>query len=876
MIITNWLSPIKEKVKLKGVTFNLSKACTFYAVLFSLMVLLVVWLMMDTPKTFVNSFFEETLYVAVVGPMSGAGKINGNAMVQGVELYFDQINQQGGIDGKQVKLLKFDDQNKPDEAKKIATQIANDNQALAVIGHYGSSSSLAAAPIYQEYGMPAITGSATNDNITKDNDWYFRVIFNNSDQGAMLANYVQKILGYQKAYIFYDEDEYGRTLKEAFVQTAERIGLQIDKQWSFNQPNFMSQRNKMIEVLTTGGADESSILFLATHSSEAVTTIKSLLLRSETPIPIIGGDALTSLNFTQTFKKDPQEQVFPGTYTDGIYAVSPFLIDMAGKQAQQFQEALKQSLNNRGEKTFDSQNLATVALYYDAAMVAVDAIKKMLADDDVNQESVPGKRQGVQKQLLQLSNVKNALEGVTGDLYFNNHGDAIKSVPIGLYQKGKPTVAWFQYQPLTNLQTVDNLVQDMLDNQIIQVNENFMQLAHVIYVGVDFNNISTLDANKGNYTTDFYLWFRFKPDYDKHTVDYDAIDFVNIFRSGSSKPLKKKELFVSICPFADKNQSANQDNENNQPNNCQVDNSQEDGSITKIYRLKTLFQVNFDLRDYPLDKQILSIQFRHKNLTTKDLIYVVDRQGMGIDNLSVKENVAEKMGIKEEGLKQEVFAVGGEWQVHNVSFFQDSERNESTLGIPKLFHLQERLEYSRFNAEIEIGRDVWRFILKNLLPILFIVMLGYLAYWTDEFGIKMTLNVNLILSTSLFHLKLASGELALVGYNVLIEWVFYVIYSLAIIGIFIALFFKLNKNTLGSKEKKLEKLDDKLDKLNHLKHKNEEANKKIEEVEEDIKVVKTEIDKQERFMKCVDQWGIILYPFVLIVAILVIFNEHLF
>lgn len=869
MKIKNKILPIKEKVKPNIVSIKGTKACTFFAVSFFLITFLVIWLVMGAKKTFFNTFFEETLYIAVAGPMNGTEKINGDAMIQGVQLYLDQINQRGGIDGRQVKLLPFDDENAPEKAKTEARKII-DSKALAVIGHYASSPSLAVAPIYQKYSLPAITGTATNDDITKDNDWYFRVTFNNSDQGAVLANYVHKILGYQKAYVFYDEDDYGKTLKEAFIQTASKIGLQIEKHWGFNKSNFEEQRKKVIKMLAE--EENPGILFLATHSQEAIKTIKSLLLHLETPIPIIGGDALTSRNFTQILKEDPREQVYPGSYTDGIYAVSPFLIDMAGKHAQQFREVFKKYSNNKGkEESVDSNNLTTVALYYDAAMVAVDAIKKMLADDDVNKDSLLEKRQGVQKHLLQLSNVKNALEGVTGDLYFDKNGDAIKSVPIGLYRKGKPTVAWFQYQPLKNLQTVDNLVQEILDNQIIQVNDKFMQRAHVVYVGVDFNNISNLDVNKRTYSTDFYLWFRFKR--DKQTqVDFNAINLINIFQPNNRKQLKSEDLFVPICPFGDKSPANPQNKNNNKPDNCEVENSQE-GSITKVYRLKTQFKVNFDFRDYPLDQQTLPIQFRHKNLTTKDLIYVVDRQGMGIDNLGFQEEIAEKMGIKQESFKQEVFSMGGEWQVKDVSFFQDSQRNDSTLGIPKLFDLQERLEYSRFNAEIEIGRDVWRFILKNLLPLLFVVMLGYVAYWTDEFGIKMALNINLILSTSLFHLKISSGELASVGYYVLIEWIFYIVYFLAIAGILASLFFKVKKNKVGKMEAKLEKLENKLEKLNEAKDGKEEANLKVQS---EIKQVQSHLDNTKIFIKCIDRLGMVIYPFVLFVAILIMFYKHIF
>ncbi|OAD22699.1 Extracellular ligand-binding receptor [Candidatus Thiomargarita nelsonii] len=66
--------------------------------------------------------------------MSGKSEANGKAMVQGIQLYLDQINQQGGIHGRPVELLIFDDQNQPELAKEVALKITKESQALAVIG----------------------------------------------------------------------------------------------------------------------------------------------------------------------------------------------------------------------------------------------------------------------------------------------------------------------------------------------------------------------------------------------------------------------------------------------------------------------------------------------------------------------------------------------------------------------------------------------------------------------------------------------------------------------------------------------------------------------------------------------------------------------
>ncbi|MBE9562748.1 MAG: ABC transporter substrate-binding protein, partial [Proteobacteria bacterium] len=181
-------------------------------------------------------YADNTLHIALVGPMQNS---NGEAMRQGVQMYLDRINQQGGISGKKLKLLTFDDKSQAKLAEKQALKVVN-SKAIAVIGHYSSSASYAAGKIYQKYSIPAITGSATADEITKNNDWYFRVIFNNSDQSALLANYTKKILNYDKAYIFSDDSVYGKTLAATFAKTASRVRLKIEQQWSFSSSNDSS------------------------------------------------------------------------------------------------------------------------------------------------------------------------------------------------------------------------------------------------------------------------------------------------------------------------------------------------------------------------------------------------------------------------------------------------------------------------------------------------------------------------------------------------------------------------------------------------------------------------------------------------------------
>jgi branched-chain amino acid transport system substrate-binding protein len=703
-----------------------------YSLLVFLLVLFAIFLWKIAPFSSEN----ESVYLAVVGPMSGNSQINGAAMIDGIELYLDQINQQGGLHGQPVKLLVFDDQNKPELAKKWALEIAQNSQILAVLGHYTSSASLAAAPIYQQYGIPAISGTATVDELTPGNDWYFRIIFNNSDQAALIANYASKVLGYQEANILFDDDAYGSTLAADFIQQAKLIGLDIKHQWHFDSEASFKNRLKKIVATLTASPTNPGILFLATHSTEAVETIVTLKQQLEgIKIPIIGADALSSPNFMEKLKQYPQEQARPGYYSDDIYTTAPILFDLAGERTQEFRYAFV--------KKYQKLPIITSAMYYDTAKVIIETAQKRLKSKVAM--TIQQKRQQLKNGLWQIALVENAIEGVTGTIYFDDDGDVVKSIPIGIYKNGRLIAAMRQFQPLQTLLNRKNLLQQVLDNQIIELNGRFMSQARVVYVGLDFTEVGELDIEEGFFAADFYLWFRFKGDFDDQNIE-----FINLLN-----PLEKPEWEVV----------------------SEWHSPVEKGITTRTYRIITSFKVDLDFHKYPLDQQLLPIYIRHKSLTQNELIYVVDVAGMGLDKLNSPSAIQQ--------YTDKFFSIGG-WLVTQLSFFQSTLTNDSTLGITEFFGEQQRIEYSVFNATIMIKRNLLNFVLKSLMPVIILVALGYIAFFLHQSGEKLAIGTNLILATSLFHLQLGY-DLPQIDYMVLLELFFYLVYVLSIFIIILAI-----------------------------------------------------------------------------------------
>jgi branched-chain amino acid transport system substrate-binding protein len=715
-------------------------------VLLGLLILFAAWQVLATlhsPDT------GNPVYLAVAGPMSGDNAGNGAAMVQAARLKIEQVNRAGGINGRAVELVVYDDGNDAAQAAQVARRISTESEALAVIGHYTSSASLGAAPVYQAQGVSAMTASATTDTLTTANDWYFRLIFNNADQGVLLANYARTVLQRKNALIFSVDNAFGENLTHSFVNTAHSNGLHILQHWHYSegdQDSFHAQVKALLKYLAAN--KEPAILFLALHAPEAATILTRLQSLEKT-VPVIGADSLSSSGFQDMMHTYPQERARPGYFTDGVYATVPFLSDIAGEGAEAFRHAFT--------LRYGSEPSVTAAMYYDAATTALHAIQEALENHKTTHD-LKQQRKQVRESLAAINQPLNAVEGIGGAIFFDDHGDPIRSIPVAVFQNGKPIAALEQFQPTVDLADSAEILKQAIAGQVINVNGKLMRRAQVVYTGIEFNKISKLKTDDATYIADFYIWFRFQHDYPD-----TELEFINI---ADSQPPKFKQIL-------------------NKTSNI------EDGIITRTYRVKTKFALDLDFSDYPLDKQILPIRFRHQTLTRDHLIYVVDKRGMAPGKSA--ESVSDKVR------KSNVFGIGG-WHLDNIKFFQTTATTNSSLGYPELFGAQQRIEHSLFNVQLEITRNVSTFILKNMLPIVLVICLSYFMFYIPMagpgFGIRMGMAVNILVATSLFHLKLASTMPA-IDYLMLIEYVFYAVYLLAVISVLLTL---LNQIQLSKDE----------------------------------------------------------------------------
>jgi branched-chain amino acid transport system substrate-binding protein len=112
--------------------------------------------------------------IAVAGPMTGDNAEYGKGFVNAAKMMADQWNAKGGVLGKKIEIVQFDDKNSGEEAASIAQKIVSDKDIIGVIGHFASGVCMAAAPTYTENKIIEISPSASHPDYSGIGEYIFR------------------------------------------------------------------------------------------------------------------------------------------------------------------------------------------------------------------------------------------------------------------------------------------------------------------------------------------------------------------------------------------------------------------------------------------------------------------------------------------------------------------------------------------------------------------------------------------------------------------------------------------------------------------------------------------------------------------------------
>ena len=352
----------------------------------------------------------DKYYIGGIGPTTGATAIYGTAVKNGAQIAVDEINAEGGINGKQIEYRFEDDQNDAEKAVNAYNTLKDWGMQM-LVGTTTTAPCIAVAGKTASDNLFQITPSASAPSVlSSGNGNIFQVCFTDPNQGIASAQYIAENKLAKKIGIIYDSsDVYSSGIEEKFEAEAKDKGLQIVSKAAFtadSKTDFGTQLQKAKDA----GAD---LLFLPIYYQEASIILKQADTMGYKP-KFFGVDGMDGILTVENFDTKLAE---------GVMLLTPFAADAKDKAVQKFVKTYK-------EQYEDTPN-QFAADSYDAVYALKAAIEESKATPDMSASDMCDALKGA------MTKIK--MQGLTGGkdgLTWNESGEVTKSPKAVIIKNG--------------------------------------------------------------------------------------------------------------------------------------------------------------------------------------------------------------------------------------------------------------------------------------------------------------------------------------------------------------------------------------------------------------------------------------------------------
>lgn len=669
----------------------------------------------------------DAVEIAAAICLTGDEQSYSRSAVEGIQLAIDEANETGA--GRPVRLRLYDEQSNADAAAKVAAEIAASPAPFA-LGSVFTFLSLSEGPIFAKSGMAALA-TATSDLITR-NPTTFALQFRTSEQGQLLANYVDRVLGLRRVAVIAVDDGYGQTMRGGFQDVAARLGLNV------SYYAFKTRAEADAAVASVAADPTKPAVVLMMLDNDGVHVLAGLR-HSGVTATILGGNTFGEEPFSQRLAGEPEERIRHGALSDGLYAISPMILDSADAEVLAFAERYRARYGR------DPSGLA--AEWYDLGRLAVAAVRAVEQQGEADPATM---RARALAYFRSLSAPADAVQGLLGSIWFDQSRGRPQAMRIGRFVDGRLESAALQVVPVDNAaasEVASGAVFEMAPGR-------FGRLQRVIYAGVYLNAISHVDMPKSSFGADFYVWLRFAKEAGPDAVDPSDIYFPNML-TGAFDPARPAE-------------------QGEMP----------DGAVYRLWRVQGEFRNDYDLHNFPFDRQRLELPFFNARGASDRIVYVVDRRTATTGAAS--ENAAASGAASRETppiASPTAFNDLTQWDAIGGVQRRENLVTASSLGDPRLENGGNR-ELSGFVATFDVKRRALSTVIKSLMPLLLMTLIIYTTLHFPPVLIKekVTVAVSGALSGAVL-LTAINNQLGSIGYTTAIEYAFFVFFGLTTFSI---------------------------------------------------------------------------------------------
>lgn len=348
---------------------------------------------------------QAPLRVGFFGPLTGPVAADGASARQSVELALTEVNAAGGIMGRKVELIVYDDRLNPQEAVAIAHKLIEKDHVVGVVSGAFSGPTRVTAPIYFKARVPMVAGYAIHPDVTRGTDSNFRIGFLGEVEGGAAGEYAVRTLKSRRPAVLSIDNDFGREIAGGFTRRVERLGVPVLTQHLYTYPGEKDFR----PILTRIKAARPDLLFAAGyHDVAALITLQAKEVGLVVPILTKGG--FDSPKFVE-LAKGTAEGVIVATNLDRDDP-RPFV----QARLKAYEAAYRIPLDMVGASSFDAFMVLVNAIGRAGTTSGPDVITALNATKDYNGLT------GTIRQFVKGEVVKPVQFQIVKDGRFRRHG----------------------------------------------------------------------------------------------------------------------------------------------------------------------------------------------------------------------------------------------------------------------------------------------------------------------------------------------------------------------------------------------------------------------------------------------------------------------
>ena len=243
------------------------------------------------PVYFLGLVHADSVKIGFNVPLTGFAAADGKSALNGAKLAVKQANQAGGINGKMIELVIYDDQASPKQAVPISNKLIEKDKVVAAISGSYSGATRAAAGVFQSAEIPYISAYAVHPEITKAGNYVFRTSFMGEVQGRAGAKLIGATLQRKRVVLITLKNDFGKSLAAGFKEAAGQFNLQI-----VNEYEYSIKDRQFGPIVAKVKADAPEAIYATGYFFTAGPLVSQLRAAGIT-VPVIGQEGYDSEQF---------------------------------------------------------------------------------------------------------------------------------------------------------------------------------------------------------------------------------------------------------------------------------------------------------------------------------------------------------------------------------------------------------------------------------------------------------------------------------------------------------------------------------------------------------------------------------------------------